>query len=480
MTLAETSRPGDAVAAGAPFPPTATEAAVEIAAGRMSPVELVETCLARVEAVDDRIHTFITLDAENALKAAREAEADIAAGRYRGRLHGIPFAVKDNYDAAGLPTTGGSRLMAGNVPAVDATLVARMKAAGAILLGKLSSWEYGTGNGGEYFDLPIPTTRNPWDPERFAGGSSTGAGAAVAAGTTVIALGSDTTGSVRLPASACGVVGVRPTQGRLSKAGMIANCYSLDVPGPLTWTVSDAAMVLDAISGHDPRDVSSAAADAVRHGAGLFGGIAGWRIGVVRDLGAGTPPPDPAMDAAFEDGLAVLADLGADLRETSLPVSAAECFALTSIIGPAESAAIHERDLAERSGEMGYALRDKLLKGALIRAADYLAAQRQRRIVAASIDAMVGSFDAVVTFGACHVSPRLGAEPEMTAFTSDTALTPFSLSGHPTLVQCTGFTDEGLPLHWQLVGPRFREGAILQLAAAYEAATTWRQRRPIL
>lgn len=480
MSLATTPPEAVCAGAGAVFPPTAAEAAPAIAAKRISPVDLVEICLARIAEVDDTVHSFITVDAENARAAARRAEADIAAGRYKGALHGIPFAVKDNYDAAGLPTTGGSRLMHGNVPPHDATLVARMKAAGAILLGKLNTWEYGTGNGGEYFDLPIPTARNPWDVERFAGGSSTGAGAAVAAGTTILALGSDTTGSVRLPASACGVVGVRPTQGRLSKAGMIANCYSLDVPGPLAWTVRDAAMVLDAVSGHDTRDPSSSEATPLSHLTHIGDGIRGLRIGVVRDLGSGMAQPDPEMAAAFEDGLEVLEDLGADLRETVLPVSAAQAFAVSSIIGPAESAAIHEAELARRAGEMGYSLRDKLLKGALIRAADYLAAQRQRRVLAEAIDNVVGGFDALVTFGACHVSPRLGVEPEMTAFTCDTALTPFSVSAHPTLVQCTGFTAAGLPLHWQIVGPRFREDVILQVAAAYEEATAWRQRRPSL
>ena len=467
--------------ATAAYPPTASDAAPRIAAGTLSPVDLVEMCLARVAAVDEAIASFIKVDADGALRAAQDAEREIVAGRYRGPLHGIPFAVKDNYDAEGFVTTGGSRLTHDNAAATqDATLVARMKAAGAIFLGKLSSWEYGTGNGGEYFDLPIPTTRNPWDTERFAGGSSTGAGAAVAAGTTVLALGSDTTGSVRLPASACGVVGIRPTQGRLSKAGMIANCYSLDVPGPLTWTVVDGAMVLDAISGPDPSDVSSAAAATVANGAELGRGVSGLRIGVVRDLGEGSTPPDPAMAAAFDAATAVLAGLGAELVELALPVSAAQCFAISSIIGPAESAAIHEAEFTGRTAEMGFGLRDKLMAGSMVRAVDYLAAQRQRRIIADAVDRMVRSVDAIVTFGACHVAPRLGVEPEMTAFTAETALIPFSLSGHPTLVQCTGFDPDGLPLHWQVVGRHFREPDILKVAAAYEAATPWRQRRPSL
>ncbi|WP_226575855.1 amidase [Acuticoccus sediminis] len=461
------------------FPPTATEAARDIAAGRLSPTELVAMCLKRIDEVDGRLHTYITLDAEGALAAAAEAEAEIAAGRYRGPLHGIPFAVKDNYDAAGLPTTGGSRMLEGNVPEVDSTPVARMKAAGAVLMGKLGTWEYGTGNGGEYFDLPIETTRNPWDTARFAGGSSTGAGSAVAAGTTVLALGSDTTGSVRLPASACGVVGVRATHGLVPRAGLIANCYSMDVPGPFTWTVADAALVLEAVTGHDPRDVSSAAVPPFVRPPAMGGSVAGLRIGVIRDVGPGFVP-DPEMTAAFEAGLGVLKDLGADLRETAFPVPVPDQFAVASIIGPAESAAIHEDELTHKSAMMGYGLRDKLLKGAMIRAADYIAAQRQRRAIADGIEAMMSSFDAIVTYGACHVAPRIDDQAEMIAFTAETALTPFSLSSHPTLVQCTGFTAAGLPLHWQIAGPYFGEATILSIAAAFEAATPYRQRRPNL
>ena len=452
-------------------PPTAAAAAREIAAGRLSPVDLVEACLRRIEAVDGTIHSFVYVDAERALAAARHAEAEIAAGRSRGPLHGIPFAAKDNYDAAGLPTCGGSRLMAGTVADRDATLVAAMKNAGAILLGKLSTWEYGTGNGGEYFDLPIPTTRNPWDTQRFAGGSSTGAGAAVAAGTTVIALGSDTTGSVRLPASACGVVGLRPTHGLLDKAGMIANCYSMDVPGPLAWTVEDAALVLRALAGP-----SATVAPAPTRPASL----SGLRIGVILDPGPGMAGPDAALVTAFTEGLTVLEELGAELFEISLPVPAAECFLAASVIGSSESAAIHEAELRERPQDMGFALRDKLMRGAMTRASDYLAAQRVRRMVADALDRTIRTYDAVVTFGAFHVAPRLGVEPEMTAFTADTMLTPFSLSGHPSLVQCNGFTGSGLPLHWQIIGRRFAEADILKIAAAYEAATTWRLRRPTL
>lgn len=458
---------------------TAAEASRLIAAKAISPVDLVKALLARIEAVEPRIASYITLDAEAALAAARQAEAEIAAGRWKGPMHGIPFAVKDNYDAAGLPTTAGSRLSEGwPRPDRDAALVARMKAAGAVLMGKLATWEFGTGNGGEYFDLPYPPARNPWHLDHFPGGSSSGAGTAVAAGTVTVALGSDTTGSVRLPAAATGVVGVKGTHGLLSKSGILANCYSMDIPGPLTWTVEDSALVMNAVAGHDPGDPTSLTGPVPDFRVGLKQGVAGLRIGVIRSFGPGMAAPDADIAAAFEAGLAVLADLGAVLIETDFPAPVADFYACTRIIGPVESATIHERELREMPDRMGFALRDKLMFGAQVRAVDYIAAQRRRRVLAAAMTAMMARFDAVVTFGAAHAAPRLGVEPGMTAFTTDTALVPFNISGHPSLVQCTGFNAAGLPLHWQIAAPHRADPTLLRVAAAYEAATPWRDRRP--
>ena len=453
---------------------TVAEASRRIALGTLSPVDLLEAFLARNAEVDARLHSFIHLDAENARRAARQAEVELKAGRRRSPLHGLPFAVKDNYDVAGLPTTGNSRLRLDHVAVRDATLVARLKAAGAICMGKLSTWEYGTGNGGEYGDSPFPTTRNPWDLTRFAGGSSTGVGAAVAAGTVMFGLGSDTTGSVRLPAGACGVLGLKATPGRVSRHGLLPNCYSLDIPGPLTWTAEDSAIVLSVLAGHDEADpvTEKVPVPDYRRAVGL--GVKGLRIGYALDPGPGFPPPDDAVAKALEGGLAVLRDLGATLTETTLPFSAAECFAVSRFIGPPESASIHEAEYLSDPGRMGVALRDKMHGGTGQRAVDYIAAQRRRREIASGIEASLQGFDALVTFGAFRVAPRLDRQDEMVAFTCETAMTPFNLSGHPSLVQCTGFTPEGLPLHWQVVGHRFDEAMILRVAAAYEGATAWR------
>lgn len=448
---------------------SASEAGRRIAAGALTSRALTEALLARIAEVDSRVHSYILIATERALQAAARADADLKAGRRRSALHGVPFGVKDNYDVAGLAATAGSRLRLDHVPARDAPVVHDLEAGGAVLLGKLATWEYGTGNGGEYFDLPFPSARNPWDTTRFTGGSSTGAGAGVAAGTASFAMGSDTTGSVRLPAAACGLVGVILPQGRISGDGILPNCYSLDVPGPLTWTVEDAARVLDVL-----------AKPKVSYARALSAPISGLRIGIVRGPLGRFPAPDAPIAAAFEDACRVIERLGARLEDMSLPMPVSECFDVTRLIGPAESAAIHEAELRERPGDMGFALRDKLLAGSLVRAVDYIHAQRQRRLMADAIDTMLRSYDAIVTYGPLHVAPRLGVEPEMTAFTVETCLTPFNLSAHPAMVQCTGYSADGLPLAWQIVANRGEEARALALAAAYEQATPWRQRRPQL
>jgi aspartyl-tRNA(Asn)/glutamyl-tRNA(Gln) amidotransferase subunit A len=447
----------------------AAELAHRLAAGTVTSAALVEIYLARIGEVDGYIHSYIHVAAERARHAASAADAEWRAGRRRSALHGVPFGVKDNYDVAGLPATASSRLRLDHVPARDAPVVRDLEAAAGVLLGKLATWEYGTGNGGEYFDLPFPPARNPWDATRFTGGSSTGAGAAVAAGAAAFAMGSDTTGSVRLPAAACGLVGVILPQGRISGEGILPNCYSLDVPGPLTWTVDDAALVLDIL-----------AQPPVSYVRALSRPIVDMKVGIVRGPLGRFPAPDPPMAAAFEEAVKVIGKLGARLEDAHLPIPVSDCFDVTRLIGPAESAAIHEAELRERPGDMGFALRDKLLAGSLVRAVDYIHAQRQRRLIADAIDALLRIYDAIVTYGPLHMAPRLGVEPEMTAFTVDTCLTPFNLSAHPALVQCTGFCGDGLPLAWQIVANRSDEAAALALAAAYEQATPWRERRPDL
>ncbi|MEA2960312.1 MAG: aspartyl-tRNA(Asn)/glutamyl-tRNA(Gln) amidotransferase subunit [Alphaproteobacteria bacterium] len=446
----------------------------------LSPIDLVEAFLARIDAVDGQIHSYITVLAERARSAAKKAHAEIAAGRWKGPLHGIPFAVKDNYHVTGVPTTGGSRLMPGYIADDTSTIVGKLEQAGAILLGKLNTWEYGTGNGQVYHDLPYEVARNPWDLRRFTGGSSTGAGASVAAGTAMFALGSDTGGSIRLPAAACGLQGFKATYGLVSRAGCIPNCWSLDHTGPLCWTVEDSAIVLQAIAGYDKRDPSSAAVDLPDYRQSLQQGVKGLVVGVVRDLG----PEGSALDAvnatAIDHAAKVLEGLGAIIRDVKLPAPLTHYRQSSWIINWSESLSIHEQDFMERNHLMGQALREKMMSGFTVRAVDYIAALRLRKSLAKATDALVRSCDVLLIANAFHIAPRFDEPDTVLLFTTETASSVFNITGHPALSLCTGFDPGGVPLNAQIVGRYFDEATVLKVAQAYESATPWRDRRPTL
>lgn len=459
---------------------TVAEASRRIAARKLSPITLVDAFLDRIAAVDGRVKSYLLVTGDEARAAARQAESEIARGLWRGPLHGIPYAVKDNYFTAGIRTCVGSRLMLDHVPTTDATAVTRLRTAGAILLGKLNTWEFGTGTGGVYFDLPFEPARNPWNLDHFTGGSSTGAGAAVAAGTAMFALGSDTGGSVRLPAAACGLHGIKPSYGLVPRSGIHPNCYSLDVAGPLCWTAEDAAIVLGVLAGHDPADPASADRPAAEYRRGIAGGVAGMTIGVVRDLAMAGGTVDEANAAGIEDMARVLERLGADVIEVSLPSPLAEYRRAVSVINWAESLSIHETDFMERGHMMGRALRDKMMSGFSLRAVDYVAALRQRRALAGGVDALLGTVDALILPGAFHTAPRFDDAAAVSAFTGHSATSVFNVSGHPATSVCTGFDGSGLPTNAQLAGRWWDEATVLRVAHAYETATPWRERRPTL
>ncbi|MXQ14471.1 amidase [Microvirga makkahensis] len=459
---------------------TAGEAGRLMLARKLSPVELIDAFLARIEEVDARVKSYLLVTADTARAQAKRAEADIMAGRWRGPLHGVPFAAKDNYFTKGVRTCAASRLMLDHVPDFNAAAIDRLDDAGAILLGKLNTWEYGTGTGAVHFDLPFEPACNPWNLERFTGGSSTGAGASVAAGTVMVALGSDTGGSVRLPAAACGLQGIKPTYGRISRYGILPNCWSLDAAGPLTWTVEDAAIMLQALGGYDSRDPGSADVPVPDYMAGLNAGVRGLTIGVVRDLGPDTERVDPAIMQGIEHVVQVLEAEGATVVELTLPAAPTAYRELTAVINWAESLSIHEKDFLERAADMGLALRDKMMSGFTVRAVDYLAALRRRRELAAATDAVVRSVDALVLPGAFHVAPPFSDPDRVKAFTGETATPPFNISGHPAMSICSGFDSDGLPLNAQIVGRWFDEATVLRVARAYERATDWRARRPTL
>jgi aspartyl-tRNA(Asn)/glutamyl-tRNA(Gln) amidotransferase subunit A len=459
---------------------SATEAGRLMLARKLSPVELIDAFLARIEAVDERVKSYLLVTADRAREQAKVAEADIVAGRWRGPLHGIPYAVKDNYYTRGIRTCAGSRLMLDHVPDHDASAIEKLDAGGAILLGKLNTWEYGTGTGAVHFDLPYPPACNPWKLDHFTGGSSSGSGASVAAGTAMVSLGSDTGGSVRLPAAACGLQGLKPTYGRISRHGILPNCYTLDVPGALTWTVEDSALMLRALAGYDGRDPASANCAVPDYLQGLDSGVRGMTIGVVRDLG----PDGGAVDAAnwqgLEDMVRVLTQQGANVIELVLPAAPSAYRQVSSTINWTESLSIHEEDFMQRADQMGLALRDKMMSGFMTRGVDYLAAQRRRRELALATDALLGSVDALILPCAFHVAQPYSDPDRVKSFTTDSACPVFNVSGHPAMSVCTGFDAGGLPTNAQIAGRWFDESTVLRVARAYERGTQWRERRPSL
>ncbi len=457
---------------------TISEAGRLIAAHKLSPVELVDALLARIDSVDEDLHSYITVVAEEARVTARVAEKEIMAGRHRGPLHGIPYGLKDNFNTKGIRTTAASRLMLDFVPDEDATLHARLRSAGAILLGKLNTWEFGTGTGVVQADLPFPLARNPWDNTRFSGGSSTGPGVAVAAGTAIAALGSDTGGSVRIPAAACGLVGFKPTYGRLSRAGILPNSFSLDHPGTLTWTTADAAILMQPLAGYDVADPSTVDRPVPNFALDLGLGIKGLRVGVIRRFHQKDVVATPEIIAAIDAALSILVDLGAELVELDLPIALKDYRLCTRIIGSVESLSAHEDDFKERRQLMGRALSDKLMSAHFIGATDYLKAVRWRRELALKTDAAIASCDAVVCAGTLRLTPRIDDVAGMKDYVMGSAMHVFNATGHPALALCIGFDSNGMPLTMQIIGRYFDEKTVLRVAASYEAATPWRAHRP--
>ncbi len=324
---------------------TAAAARKALASGKLTSAALVEQSLARIEAHDGKLNAFLLVTADEARKAARAADRARKAGKAKGPLHGIPFALKDIYETKGIRTTAHSRLLLDHVPKADSTTAAKLKAAGAILVGKLATHEFATG--GPAFDGPFPPARNPWNTAHFTGGSSSGSGAAIAAGFVPLTLGSDTSGSIRGPAAFCGIAGHKPTYGLVSRAGVIPLANSLDHCGPMCWTVEDCAMMLDVIAGHDPSDPASADVKRPNYTRSLAGGIKGMRIGVARGIFERDIEGEPECLAAIEAALKVLSKLGAKLVDVELPPHA-DWDACVRVILYAEAYAIHERDLADR------------------------------------------------------------------------------------------------------------------------------------
>jgi aspartyl-tRNA(Asn)/glutamyl-tRNA(Gln) amidotransferase subunit A len=455
----------------------AAEAARAIAARELSPVELTQALLDRIERLDPKLNVFIRLDGDAAMAAARAAEAELMAGRPRGPLHGVPVGIKDIIDVAGLPTTCHSKILIDNVATSDAVCVTRLRGAGAIVLGKLSTHEFAIG--GPSFDLPWPPARNPWNPDHHPGGSSSGSGAGVAAGLFPMALGSDTGGSVRNPASACGIVGLKPTYGLVSRRGVFPLSFTLDHVGPLTRTVADNALMLETIAGHDPLDPGSAAAPAGHFAAALDSGVNGLRVGFIRHFHQTDLPADPEVSAALDDVARTLRSLGAVVRDVRLP-TLGEFGAVNRVILQSEAWAIHAPWLRERPQDYGKLARRRLLPGAFYNAGDYVQAQRRRLEMIAAVEAAFRDVDVLLCASAMDPPSRLDDATETERTYPRQARTPFNVTGHPALAMMAGLSRAGLPLSVQFVAPYFAEAKLYQTARAWEREAGTADKHPSL
>ena len=445
-----------------------------IAARTLSPVDLAEALIQRIEQYDGQTRAFITRTFDLARQQARQAEAEIAAGPPRGPLHGIPFALKDIYDTRGILTSAHSRIFLDRIPDADATATARLYDAGAVLLGKLATHEMA--HAGPSFDLPWPPARNPWNLAHFTGGSSSGSGAAVAAGLVPAALGSDTGGSIRGPASLCGVVGLMPTFGLVSRAGVITNSYTFDHCGPLARTVEDCALVLEALAGYDPKDAGSLRRPIPRYREALGQDLRGLRIGVLRHHWEDDIPASDDVRTAMDAALDILRRLGAELEECRVrPL--ASYYDVKIIIAESEIFSVHQESLIARPGEFGADFRARALPAVLFTANDYVQATREHRRMMVEMEPLYARFDAFVTAGMGE-APRLSDYRSAAFWQKPSLLTAWNVTGQPVLALPNGFGRSGLPLGMQILGRPFGEEVILRVGHAYEQATEWHTRRP--
>ncbi len=455
-----------------------------IATKEISPVEVVRAHLDRVSALDATLKAFITVCGDQALEAARAAEAELLAGRSAGPLHGVPYGPKDLYNTKGVRTTGGSKILADCVPAEDATVVSRLRAAGLIVLGKLNMHEFAYGPEG--LNAHYGDARNPWDAtaHRVAGGSSSGSGVAVAAGLCPGALGSDTGGSIRIPASLCGISGIKPTYGRVSRAGVLPLAWSMDHAGPMARTVRDLALMLGAMAGYDAADPTTSVLPVPDYAAALTGEVKGLRVGLLRahfnDVAA------PEVRAAVEAAAKRFEQAGAVVDEVNLAevvhVSAAS-FAIVAT----EALAYHAEWMRTRRADYQPDVRDRLKMGALVSGVQYVRAQQVRQLVRREVDAALARRDVLLAPATPIPAPVLGEKAaQLGDGPSDirSALIrftrPFNLSGHPACSLPCGFTAAGLPLGMQLVGRPFDEATVLRAADGYQRLTDWHARRPVL
>jgi len=457
---------------------TIAEAGARLRRRDFSAVELADACLDRIDAIDGKLHSFITLTADLALEQARQAQRELLGGTDRGPLHGIPIALKDLYMTKGIRTTCHSAVLENWLPVHDATTVTKLQEAGTILLGKLGMHEFAFG--GPSVDAPFPAVRNPWNTAHIPGGSSSGSGAALAAGLCYGALGSDTGGSIRTPSSHCGIVGIKPTYGRVSRYGVIPLSWSLDHAGPMARSVEDSAIILQAIAGYDAKDNASANVAVPNFLTGLKDGTKGLRVGVPRrnwfDENLGI---HRQTEAVFDQTLKVLDSLGAMIVDIDgKPFSLARKANQTILV--CEAYAYHEKTMQETPMKFGSSVRRRIIEGAFLSAGDYLTAQRARAVLNEQICANFANVDVFAVPGAARPPEPFEAMDPNEQNMRPSFTNPFNLTGLPAISVPCGFTEGNLPAGIQFIAPAFQEATCLRVAYAYEQATEWHKQRPPL
>ena len=462
---------------------SAAELGRRITRREVSPVEATQAYLDRIGSHDLQLHSYITVSAEKALLRAREMQSEILSGDDRGPLHGVPVAIKDQCHVSGWPTTCGSKILRDHVADYDSTVAVNLREAGTVLLGKLNMTEFASG---ETFDFPYGTPRNPWDLTRSPGASSGGSGAATAAFLCAASLGEDTGGSIRNPAAYSGVVGLRPTWGRVSRHGVIGGCWSMDTIGPLTRTVEDCALMFQAIAGHDPNDPYTHEKQVPDYSRGLDGDISGLKIGLVKEL-IDPEMVDLEVRETVREAVTALQELGASIEEVSIPMLQ-HAAAIAQTISGAESAFMRRELIRTRLTEMDYLATIRTLAGSLIPAQVYHKALRLREVVRGRVLEAMERFDVLVCPSAPTEAPEIPASPNIIGSKDEVLANiwgrsrvnaPASLTGQPALSVPCGFTSNDLPVGLQIAGRPLDETTVLNVGHAYEQATPWhRKRRP--
>ncbi|MGO9643535.1 MAG: amidase [Candidatus Bathyarchaeia archaeon] len=450
---------------------TLAQIATKIRNGETSPTELIRVLLERIRETEDKVKAYVTvLDESKLFELAEAAELQLRSGHDRGQLHGIPISVKDLFETAGIKTTCGSRLMQNYVPKTDCTVVSRLKTAGAIVLGKTNTHEFALGG-------VTPPTRNPWNLDHIPGGSSGGSAAAIAASSAIVTTGSDTGGSIRIPAAFCGVVGLKPTYTRVSRAGVFPESWSLDHVGPISRRVADAALMLSVMAGYDELDPTSSTLPVPDYTQQITNGIAGLRVGVPNNYFFENCHDEVAD--AVQEAIDVMRGLGCKTVNFDFP-HLPEIMAAYTTLDSCEASAYHQKEIAERAADFQPDVRLLLEQGLFIPATYYIQALRVRAMVYPAIASLFKNFDAIITPSEPMVAPKIGQRIIRFGTFEETLdgaevryLAPFNLTGLPALSIPCGFSHGNLPIGMQIIGRGFDESTVLRIGNTYENSTDW-------